>query len=106
MRDLKTRKLDRAKLVLHKLLTAQGAWRSYPVCTFKHRNLYYNKDYIFEGYLIGEVVTDDFKQCKILTYDGKQWHKHKTLDEVKIIKPGFMKNEWLERSVKRSVSSN
>ena len=88
MRDLKTRKLNRPKLELHKLLTTQGAWRSYPLCTFKHRNLYNNKDYTFEGYVLAEVVTDNFKQYKILTYDGKQWHKHKVLDEVKIIKPG------------------
>ena len=88
MQDLKTKKLNRPKLELHKLLTTQGAWRSSPVCTFKHRNLYNNKDYTFEGYVLAEVVTYNFKQYKILTYDGKQWHKHKVLDEVKIIKPG------------------
>ena len=90
MRNLKNRKLDRPKLQVHKILTEHGAWQNYPVCTFKHRNLYNKKDYIFEGYVLGEVVTNDFKQYKILTYDGKQWHKHKILDEVKIIKQGYM----------------
>jgi len=87
------------------MLTEHGAWQNYPVCTFKHRNLYNKKDYTFEGYVLGEVVTNDFKQYKILTYDGKQWHKHKILDEVKIIKEGYM-DDWLEGTVKRSISSN
>jgi len=87
------------------MLTEHGAWQNYPVCTFKHRNLYNNKDYTFEGYVLGEVVTNDFKQYKILTYDGKHWHKHKILDEVKIIKEGYM-DDWLEGTVKRSISSN
>jgi len=87
------------------MLTEHGAWQNYPVCTFKHRNLYNKKDYTFEGYVLGEVVTNDFKQYKILTYDGKYWHKHKILDEVKIIKEGYM-DDWLEGTVKKGISSN
>ena len=46
------------------------------------------KTYKFKGRIIGLVVDGDFKQYKILTDDGKTWHKHKVLDEVQIIKPG------------------
>jgi len=88
MRDLTKRKLDRPKLKLHQLLTDSSAWNGYPLCSFKHRNLYNKKDYIFEGRILHEVVEDDFKRYKILTDDGKLWHKHKLLDEVKIIEPG------------------
>ena len=88
MRDLKTRKLGRPKLQLHKLLEEHGAWNGYPVCTFKHENIYKKKTYKFKGRIIGVVVDGDFKQYKILTDDGKTWHKHKMLDEVKIIQPG------------------
>ena len=35
MRDLKTRKLGRPKLQLHKLLEEHGAWNGYPVCPLR-----------------------------------------------------------------------
>ena len=87
MRDIKNRKLDRPKYQLYKMLADDDAWSGYPVCTFKHRNLYNKKEYIFEGHIINKVIEDDFVKYKIMTYDGKTWCKHKILDDIKIIKP-------------------
>jgi hypothetical protein len=90
------RKLDRPKLKLFKRLEELGAWKGYPICTFKHKNLYNKKEYTFEGYIIGEIVEDDFRKYKILTYDGKEWQKHKRLDQVQIIKPCTDKPKMFE----------
>lgn len=84
------RKKINPKLSVYQQLAKEGAWSNYPVCTFRHYNLYNNKKYIFEGHLIVEVKTGNFSKFKILTYDGKYWHKHKLLDEIKIIKPGVL----------------
>jgi peroxiredoxin len=88
MREIKSRKLNRPKYQLYKALADTGAWSSYPVCTFKHHNLYNRKEYVFEGHIIDEIIVGDFIKYKIMTYDGKTWQKHKILDDVKIIKPG------------------
>jgi len=84
------RKKINPKLSVYQQLAKEGAWSHYPICMFKHTNPYNKKVHTFEGHLITKVITGDFIKYKILTYDGKYWHKHKLLDEIKIIKPGSL----------------
>jgi len=87
MREIKNRKLNRAKIQLYKLLDEEGAWDAYAICTFKHVNLYNKKEYIIQGRIISKIIDGDLVKYKILTPDGKNWEKHALFDEIKIIKP-------------------
>jgi len=102
MREIKNRKLNRAKIQLYKLLDEQGAWDAYAICTFKHVNLYNKKEYIIQGRIISKIIDGDLVKYKILTADGKNWIKHNLFDDIKIIKQasGTLKKFTVDNPVK------